>query len=178
MYKLKLAYYRLLERILPFIGKDAMRFKIEKYRLRGAIIGESVRAFSPITSAEPYLLTVGDNVTIATGVKFITHDNSAIKIYENATDFVGSITIGNNVFIGACSILLPGITIADNCIIGAGSIVCRSCSTPGTVLAGNPAKPIGTVEKMQEKYKDYIFDFRNKKRKSEILNNPNRWIKR
>lgn len=178
MYKIKLTYYRLMERILPFIGKDPMKIKIRKYRLNGAIIGQSVRAFSPISSAEPYLLKVGDNVTIATGVKFITHDNSAIKLYKNATDFVGSITIGNNVFIGANSILLPGVSIADNCIIGAGAVVCRSYMIPGTVLAGNPAKPIGTIDKMQEKYKMNIFDFRNKDRKSEILNNPERWIRR
>ncbi len=178
MNKLKLYWYKAMELLLPHIGKDPMLYKIKKYRLRGAIIGDRVRAFSPITSAEPYLLKIGNNVTISTGVKFITHDNSAIKLFDNATDFIGEIVIGNNVFIGANSILLPGVTIADNCIIGAGSVVSRSCFDSGTVLAGNPAKPISTIEKIRNKYQNNLFDFRNKNRKKEILENPNRWIKR
>lgn len=178
VHKIRLLYYKLMETLLPRMGIDAMSYKIKKYRLKGAIIGEGVRAFSPITSSEPYLLKVGNNVTVATGVKFITHDNSAIKLYDNATDFVGSITIGDNVFIGANSLILPGITIANNCIIGAGAVVCRSCINPGTVIAGNPAKPIGSIEKMRDKYQDKIFDFRNKNRRDEILNNRDRWIKR
>lgn len=176
MERIKLFYYKFMETVLPFVGKDPMKYKLQKYRLHGAKIGENVRAFSPISSAESYLLTVGDNVTVATGVRFITHDNSAIKIYEDATDFVGPIQIGNNVFIGANSTILPGVTIADNCIIGAGSIVSRSCHETGIVLAGNPAKPIGTVEKMRTKYAAYRFDFRGKTKKEEILAHPEKWI--
>ncbi len=176
MGKLKLIYLKIMETILPHLGKDPMKYKLQKYRMHGARIGDGVRAFSPITSAESYLISVGNNVTIATGVRFITHDNSAIKIYDDATDFVGPITIGNNVFIGAYSILLPGITIADNCIIGAGSVVIRSCTEPGTIIAGNPAKPIGTVDKMREKYSEYKFDFRGKTKREEILSHPERWL--
>lgn len=175
---LELIYLKFMEMTLPIIGKDPMKYKLRKYRLHGAKIGDGVRAFSPISSAESYLLTIGNNVTVASGVRFITHDNSAIKIYDDATDFVGSITIGNNVFIGAYSILLPGIMIADNCIIGAGSVVCKSCTEPGTIIAGNPAKQIGIVEKMKEKYRPYKFDFRGRDRKSEIMNHPERWVKK
>ena len=173
---LKRIFYVLLETILPYVGKDPMKYKILKYRLSGAIIGNHVRAFSPITSAEPYLITIGNNVTVSTGVRFITHDNSAIKIYDDATDFVGPIIIGNNVFIGANSTILPGVFIADNCIIGAGSLVCKSCKDPGTVLAGNPAKKIGTVDIMREKYINKRFDFRYSNKKDEIMNHPEKWI--
>ena len=166
----------MMESVLPFLGKDPMKYKIQKYKLHGAKIGNNVRAFSPIASAEPYLLTVGDNVTIATGVRFITHDNSAIKIYTDATDFVGPICIGNNVFIGANSTILPGVTIADDCIVGAGSVVCKSCYVPGTILAGNPARPIGKKEDMEKKYVSYKFDFRRKNRKEEIMKHPEKWL--
>ena len=175
---LKLIYLKAMESILPCFGKDPMKYKIQKYKLYGARIGNNVRAFSPITSAEPYLLTVGDNVTVATGVRFITHDNSAIKIYDDATDFVGPITIGNNVFIGANSTLLLGITIADDCVIGAGSIVCKSCTEPGTIIAGNPAKPIGNIEIMKAKYSPFKFDFRGREKKEEITNHPEKWLRK
>lgn len=178
MKKFKLVYYKMLETLLPIFGKDPMKYKIQKYKLHGAKIGNNVRAFAPITSAESYLLTVGDNVTVATGVRFITHDNSAIKLYPDATDFVGPIDIGNNVFIGANSTILPGVSIADNCIIGAGSIVSRSCFEPGTIIAGNPAKPIGTVEKMKAKYSSYKFNFRGKDKKDEIMKHPEKWMRK
>lgn len=168
----------LLEKFCKLVGKDPMRYKITKYRMYGATIGENVRAFSPISSAESYLLRVGDNVTIATGVRFVTHDNSVIKIFDNATDLVGAITIGNNVFVGANSILLPGVCIADNCIIGAGSVVCQSIPMPGTIAAGNPAKPIGSVDSMKKKYVDNTFDFRHCDRKTEIMQHPERWLKK
>ena len=178
MSKLKLLYFNFMELLLTMLGKDPMKYRIEKYRFHGAKIGNNVRAFSPISSAESYLIDVGDNVTVSTSVRFITHDNSAIKIFDDATDFVGSITIGNSVFIGANSTLLPGITIADNCIIGAGSVVSKSCSEPGTVIAGNPAKPIGSVDMMKRKYEVYRFDFRGKDKKIEIMKHPEKWIKK
>lgn len=178
MSKLKKVYLKCMERLMRLAGKDYMPYRIEKYRLNGATIGEHVRAFSPISSHEPYLLTIGDNVTVATGVSFITHDNSAIKLFDDATDFVGPITIGRNVFIGANSTLLPGVTIADDCVIGAGSVVTRSCPDQGTVIAGNPAKPVGSVEKMREKYAAYKFDFRHSCRRTEILNHRERWLSR
>lgn len=88
--------------------KDPMVYKIERYRMNGAVIGENVRAFSPIISPEAYLIKVGNNVTISTGVKFCTHDNSVIKIFDDATDLVGPIVIGDHSFIGMNTILMGG----------------------------------------------------------------------
>ncbi|MCR5783965.1 MAG: 2,3,4,5-tetrahydropyridine-2,6-carboxylate N-succinyltransferase [Clostridia bacterium] len=53
--------------------------------------------------------------------------------------------IGNNVDIGAGAVIIGGIHIADNCVIGAGAVVTRSCETPGSVLAGVPARVIGNI---------------------------------
>ena len=145
MSKWKKVYLKCMERLMRLAGKDYMPFRIEKYRLNGATIGEHVRAFSPISSHKPYLLTIGDNVTVATG---------------------------------ANSTLLSGVTIADDCVIGAGSVVTRSCPDQGTVIAGNPAKPVGSVEKMREKYAAYKFDFRHSCRRTEILNHRERWLSR
>ena len=157
--KVKILYLRILECVFKLFRKDPMKIQLDRYRLYGVNIGDNVRAFSPITSAEPYLISVGDNVTVSTGVRFITHDNSVIKIYDDATDVVGSIKIGSNCFIGANAIILPGVEIADDCVIGAGSVVCKSCNTCGAVLAGNPAKVIGSTELMRNKYFPYRFNF-------------------
>lgn len=133
-----------------------------------------VRAFSPIRSAEPYLIEVGSNTTVSTNVSFVTHDNSAIKVFENATDLVGSIKIGENCFIGLGSILLPGVNIADNCIVGAGSVITRSFYEPGKIIAGNPAREIGDVSAYRKKYEELSFNFRGidaHKKKMMLLEN-------
>lgn len=83
-YKLRKFLYKLLK-------KDTMNLDIENFRKKGVKIGENVRAFSPIISAEPYLLEVGNSVTISTDVKFITHDNSISKIIKDKTDIFGQL---------------------------------------------------------------------------------------
>lgn len=50
--------------------------------------------------------------------------------------------IGNNVDIGTGAIIIGDVVIADNCVIGAGAVVTKSFTTPGTVIAGVPAKEI------------------------------------
>ena len=55
------------------------------------------------------------------------------------------IFIGNGCWIGANSIILPGVTIGDGCIIGAGSVVNKDCDS-NCLYAGNPAKKIKTLD--------------------------------
>lgn len=147
----------LYEKILH---KDAMKLRIERYRMEGAKIGNNVRAFSPISSGEPYLITIGNNVTVSIGVSFCTHDNSAIKMYENGTDFVGPISIGDNSFIGMNSIIMGGVSLPTRCIVGAGSVVTKSFTEDGCIIAGNPARLIGNVEDSRTRSHDKVFDFR------------------
>lgn len=77
------------------------------FKKKGVKIGYNCRLYSDIVTSESYLITIGDNVTISNDVQLITHDNSVIKIIDNATDVFGEIVIGNNCFIGARSIILP-----------------------------------------------------------------------
>ncbi len=53
----------------------------------------------------------------------------------------GCVTTGVNVFVGAGAVILPRLKLGDDCIIGAGSVVTRDVP-PGTLVRGNPAKPI------------------------------------
>lgn len=177
---MKKYFYYFMEKGCEIFHKDPMKYKILRYKLSGAQIGDNLRTFSPISAAEPYLIKIGNNVTISTGVKFLTHDNSVIKCVENATDLIGTIQIGNNCFIGANSILLPGVIIGDNSIIGAGSVVTKTIPE-NVIIGGNPAKIIGTVPVFREKVENRVFNFRNvgyMERKRMILENKEKWIVR
>ena len=99
-------------------------------------------------------INIGDNALIAPGVHIYTvfHPVSATERFNKSVnaDFpfaiskTAPVTIGNNVWIGGNSIILPGITIGDNVTIGAGSVVTKSI--PNNVLAyGNPCKIIKKI---------------------------------
>lgn len=100
------------------------------------------------------MITIGDNVTIAPGSKFLTHDNSVSKVIENVTDVFGKIDIDDNVFIGANSIILPGVRIGQNSIIAAGAVVSKSVPER-VVVGGNPAKVICTIDEYISKVTKY-----------------------
>jgi maltose O-acetyltransferase len=55
---------------------------------------------------------------------------------------IGPVTIGDNVWIGMGSIVLPGVTIANGVIVGAGGVVVKDLDEPNTIYVGNPARPV------------------------------------
>ena len=91
--------------------------------------------------SEPFLVELGDNVIIAGSVKLLTHDGSPMIFREEIgeKETYGKVKIGNNVFIGMNSVILPNVTIGNEVIVGAGSIVTRNIPSNSIVL-GNPAK--------------------------------------
>lgn len=101
-----------------------------------------------IDDAHCWLITIGDNVTLAPRVHLLAHDASTKKFLGYTK--IGLVTIGNNVFIGANSIVLPNVTIGDNVIIGAGSVVTKDIPD-NSLVVGNPAKVIGAVDKYLDK---------------------------
>lgn len=90
-----------------------------------------------------WLITIGDNVTMAPRVHILCHDAST-KCFLGYTK-IGRVTIGDNVFIGAESVVLPGVTIGNNVIVGANSTVTHDIPD-GVVVAGSPARVICTLE--------------------------------
>ena len=109
---------------------------------------------------EPYLVSVGDNVRITTGVKLITHDGGLwvprrLGLIDERADRFGRITIGSNVNIGWNAIIMPGVTIGDNCVIGAGAVVTKDIPS-NSVVIGVPAKAFETVEEYAEKNKNRV----------------------
>ena len=136
-----------------------MEFRIFHLKRIGMNIGEDCWLFSDgLETAEPYLVTIGSHVMIAPDVKFTTHDASASFYIPGASDLFGRIEIGNEVFIGMGTIVLPGVVIPDHCIVGAGSVITKRFERPGMVIAGNPAKEICTVEQLRDKNQKYVLN--------------------
>lgn len=149
-------------------------------------VGKNTRILTSISNfgSEPYLIKIGDNCTVTSGVKFITHDASietALNYKKIARvrgelkfEKMGSIKIGDNCMIGVNSIILPGVTIGDNCVVAAGSVVTANVPS-GSVVGGNPAKIISDIETYSKKAleKSIMIPIESdlEKRRSHILNN-------
>ena len=104
-----------------------------------------------------FLIEIGNNVTFSIRVTVMAHDASTKKILGYTK--IGRVTVGDNVFVGANSTILPGVQIGNNVIIGAGSIVTRSIPD-NMVAAGNPAKVICSLEEYKAKWMsaEKVFD--------------------
>lgn len=128
------------ELFLFSIGSDELRIKLS--RKWGVGVGTNCRIFHCKYGSEPYLISIGNHCEITAGVTFITHDGGT-WIFRESHQFqgtkYGSIVILDNSFIGANSILLPGVRIGPNSIVGAGSVITRDVP-PDSVYAGNPAR--------------------------------------
>lgn len=138
---------------------NIMRFLYNKYksykdpitycRSLGAKIGDNCVVRASMLGTEPWLVTIGDHVLLADGVRVLTHDGAGwclgYKEKHGYYDIWGSVKIGNNVYVGINSIIMPNVEIVDNVIIGAGSIVTKSILEDG-VYVGIPAKRIKSFD--------------------------------
>jgi len=121
----------------------------------GVKIGGGNIIYTKFWSTEPYLITIGNNCQITAGVTFLTHGGAHVLRNEIPDfDTFGKIKIGNNVYIGTRSLILPGVTIDDNVIVAAGSVVTKSVPT-NVVIGGNPARILCTIEEYKEKNLKY-----------------------
>ncbi len=113
-------------------------------------VGENFFFQPRIIPDEPRLISFGNNVCVASGVTFVTHD--VIDKVLNKMDYnfnfnynCAPIYVGNNVFIGCNVTILPNVKIGNNVIIAAGSVVTKDV-LDNTIVGGNPAKKIGEFE--------------------------------
>lgn len=126
---------------------------LEILKNKGLKVGKdfTMRQDCIIDFSHAWHIAIGDNVTLAPRVHIIAHDASTWHYLGHSK--VGNVTIGNRVFIGAGSIVLPGVTIGDDVIVGAGSIVTKSIAA-NSVAAGNPAKFIMPTDAYIRKEKE------------------------
>lgn len=117
----------------------------------GVTVGKNCRLINVSFSTEPYLIELGDHVS-ATQTRFETHDGGVWVARHLAPDIdkIGRIKVGNNVFIGYGSIILPNVTIGNNVVIGAASVVSKPIPN-NCVAAGVPARVLGPVEAYWDK---------------------------
>lgn len=118
---------------------------VDYIRNRGGIIGNNFKYCRGciLDKSHCWMISIGDNVTFSHNVCVFAHDAST-KFYLGYTK-IGKVCLGNNIFVGAGTIILPGVTIGDNVIIGAGSVVTKSVPSQ-TVYAGNPARFICSLD--------------------------------
>lgn len=125
---------------------------------RGLVVGENFNRMHNvlIDDSHCWLISIGDNVTLAPNVHILAHDAST-KMLLGVTK-IGRVDIGNNIFIGAGSIILPSSTVENDVIIGAGSVV-NGRIRSGYVYAGNPIKPICSIVEYNNKHKNNMKSF-------------------
>lgn len=140
-------FARVLRRILY-----AVRGSTYTARALGVSLGEGCRIYSSSFGTEPWLISIGDRVTVTSGVQFITHDGATwlLRDTKGRRYRCARIQIGSDVFIGTNSILLPGVRVGNRVIIGAGSVVNRSIPD-NCVVAGVPARFIGTFDEFERR---------------------------
>ena len=109
-------------------------------------VGENFFANYNLTILDEAMVRIGDNCFIGPNVNIYTACHSTTPSERNAMiQWAEAVTIGNNVWIGGNTTILPGVTIGDNVTIGAGSVVTKDIPS-STVAVGNPCKPVKKVE--------------------------------
>ena len=123
------------------ISAKINKIKLKRWIKAGLIVGKDFQMERGVTidPSFPWLVTIGDNVTLAPECMLLCHDGSSKKLIGYSK--IGEIKIGNNVWIGGNVCVLPGVTIGDNVVIGAGSVVTKDIPA-NCLVAGNPGKII------------------------------------
>lgn len=131
------------------------RWKLGKYIKQGLQIADDCRLVSlPNFGSEPYLISIGRHVTMASRVTFITHDGGT-WVFRNQPKYqevirYGRIVVHDNCFIGYGATILPGVSIGPNAVVASGAVVAKDVP-PGTVAGGIPARVLMTVEEYADK---------------------------
>lgn len=118
---------------------------------RGLKIGKNVYLSDSAMIDHEYcwLVTIGDDSIISSNAVILCHDSSPST--HTGIHKIGKVTIGCRTYIGAETVILPGVSIGNDVIVGAGSVVTKNIPD-NSVAAGNPARVIESISTFVEKY--------------------------
>lgn len=153
-----------------------MKFLLIITVMGGAVIGKNCLICTPIIGADSWLINIGDNTVVSTEVEFVLHDYSISRVIPGKSNLYGKITIGNNCFIGARSVIMYGVELADNTIVAAGSVVTNSFLEGNIIIGGNPAKIIGTWDQLKNKHEGHATFARTIHQ--DVISNPDILVRR
>lgn len=138
-----------------FVYRLRGEYTTERLISMGMHVGENFGRLNGVIldPSHCWLIDIGDNVTMAPRVHILCHDASTKK-FLNYTK-IGRVRIGNNVFIGASTVVLPGVTIGNDVIIGANSTVTHDIPD-GMVAVGSPARILCSTDEYLEKERAYM----------------------
>lgn len=145
-------FVRYISKLILFISFKLNPIKTS--RRMGVKIGDKCVIYGNnpnMWGTEPFLIKLGNNVHITQGCKLVTHDGGTLTLRQYTPDleYTAPIVIGNDVYIGMETLVLPGVTIGDNVIIGARSVVTKDIPS-NSVCVGAPARVIKTVDEYHE----------------------------
>ena len=121
-------------------------------------LGNNVYANFNLTLVDDTDIYIGDSVMLGPNVVLATAGHPVDpELHRLVYQFNQPIHIGNNVWLGAGVIVLPGVTIGDNSVVGAGSVVTKDI--PANVVAvGNPCRILREINEHDREY--YWRDFK------------------
>lgn len=143
--------------MIGLLSRIYWRFQSPEKQARhlGVTIGENCLISIRSWPSEPYLITIGNHVQVTHNVNFYTHGGGNV-VRNRIPDFdcFGKIVVQDWAYIGSGSQILPGVTIGEGALVAAGSVVTKSVPAY-TVVAGNPAKIICSVDEYIRKNLKY-----------------------
>lgn len=132
--------------------------QVDYARLIGVHMGTDIHIYGnakKMFGTEPWAITLGSHVHITDGVRFVNHDGGTLIFRDSIPDLeiTKRITVGDYVYIGIETVILPGVKIGNHCVIGARSVVTRDIPD-NSVAVGVPARVIESTEEYLEKLKE------------------------
>lgn len=154
--------HEILKKLLGSMGKNTyIEPPLHANWGKNTHVGDNFYSNFNLTLVDDADIFIGDNVMIGPNVVVATAGHPILpSLREKAMQFNIPVFIGNNVWIGAAAIIMPGVKIGDNSVIGAGSVVTRDIPE-NCVAYGNPCKPrreIGERDRIYY-YRDRKIDF-------------------
>ncbi len=147
-------------RLIPRPWKFALLSKIlggdVAARSLGVKVGKGSRIYSCKVASEYWLVSIGSRTTVSVDVLFVTHDGTGwlFNDQKGRRFRYAPISVGDDCFIGARSIIMPGVSIGNRVIVAAGSVVTRSVPE-GCIVAGVPATVIGDYGSLMERIQEW-----------------------